>query len=90
MEDTVEVKRVNGRLWQPGQTGNPDGRPQGARTKFSEGFYRDLAATWASHGKRAMEETAKLEPAKFVAICEPRSFQNPCSSSLTCSDAWQS
>jgi hypothetical protein len=64
--------------WQPGVSGNPDGRPLGARTKFSEGFYRDLAATWASHGKQAMEETAKLEPAKFLAIAAsliPKSVQ---------------
>jgi hypothetical protein len=55
--------------WKPGQSGNPDGRPPGSRGKFSEAFYRDLAATWAEHGEQAMRQTATLEPAKFVAIC---------------------
>jgi hypothetical protein len=55
--------------WKPGQSGNPDGRPVGARGKFSEQFYRDLAATWAELGESAMRQTAQLEPAKFVAIC---------------------
>jgi hypothetical protein len=55
--------------WKPGQSGNPDGRPAGTRSKFSEAFYRDLAATWAELGGSAMRQTAQLEPAKFVAIC---------------------
>jgi hypothetical protein len=55
--------------WKPGQSGNLNGRPPGSRSKFSEAFYRDLAATWAEHGEQAMRQTAQLEPAKFVAIC---------------------
>ena len=55
--------------WKPGRSGNPDGRPPGSRSKFSEAFYRDLAAAWAEHGEQAMRQTATLEPAKFVAIC---------------------
>jgi hypothetical protein len=55
--------------WKPGQSGNLAGRPAGSRGKFSDAFYRDLAATWAELGERAMRETAQLEPAKFVAIC---------------------
>jgi hypothetical protein len=38
-------------------------------SKFSEAFYRDLAAAWAEHGEQAIRQTALLEPAKFVAIC---------------------
>ena len=51
--------------WPPGQSGNPDGRPVGTRNKFSEAFYRDLAAAWAEHGQDAMRHTATLEPAKI-------------------------
>jgi Family of unknown function (DUF5681) len=55
--------------WKPGQSGNLDGRPVGTRNKFSQDFYRDLAAAWQKHGTSAMEHTAALEPAKFLAIC---------------------
>jgi hypothetical protein len=37
------TKHVNGRMWQPGQSGNPNGRPVGSRTAFSAGFLKDLA-----------------------------------------------
>ena len=37
------TKHVNGRMWPPGVSGNPNGRPVGSRTAFSAGFLRDLA-----------------------------------------------
>ena len=35
------TKHANGRLWQSGQSGNPNGRPLGSRTVFSQGFLKD-------------------------------------------------
>jgi hypothetical protein len=45
-------KHVNGRMWPPGQSGNPNGRPVGSRTVFSQGFLKDLAAVWARTASR--------------------------------------
>jgi hypothetical protein len=44
----------NGNLtpWVAGQSGNLNGRPVGNRTVFSQGFLKDLAEVWASHGKQ--------------------------------------
>jgi len=56
-------------LFRPGASGNPLGRPSGSRNKFSDQFYRDLAATWEGLGAEAMQKCALTEPAKFVAIC---------------------
>ena len=58
---------VNGRMWPPGQSGNPNGRPVGSRTVFSQGFLKDLAGVWASHGKETMIKTAHDNPGVFFA-----------------------
>ena len=63
------TKHVNGRMWPPGVSGNPNGRPVGSRTAFSAGFLRDLAQVWQEHGHDTMVHTAKTQPATFFAVC---------------------
>ena len=63
------TKHVNGRMWPPGVSGNPNGRPLGSRTVFSQGFLKDLAGVWASHGKETMIKTAQDNPGVFFATC---------------------
>src|SRR6516164_5028949 len=63
------TKHVNGRMWQPGQSGNPNGRPVGSRTAFSAGFLKDLAGVWSVEGREAMVKTAKTNPTVFFATC---------------------
>jgi hypothetical protein len=68
-EPDVPVKRVNGRMWQPGESGNPAGRPIGARGRFSQRFVADLTDAWEEHGATALARTAKEYPDRFVGIC---------------------
>ena len=63
------TKHVNGRMWPPGVSGNPNGRPVGSRTVFSQSFLKDLASVWAEHGRAAMEKTASDQPGVFFATC---------------------
>ena len=63
------TKHVNGRMWQPGQSGNPNGRPVGSRTVFSQGFLKDLASVWAEEGRETMVKTARDNPSVFFATC---------------------
>ena len=42
---------VNGRMRQPGQSGNPNGRQVGSRSAFSAGFTRELAEVWARRAR---------------------------------------
>ena len=48
------TKHVNGRIWQSGQSGNPNGRPLGSRTVYSQGFLKDLAEVWSEEGREFM------------------------------------
>ena len=63
------TKHVNGRMWQPGQSGNPNGRPVGSRTAFSNAFLKDLAEVWQEHGRDTIVQTARTNPTTFFAVC---------------------
>ena len=67
-QTTAEIA-VRGRPFPAGVSGNPNGRPVGSRTAFSAAFLRDLAETWAEHGKATMVHTAKVQPEIFFATC---------------------
>jgi hypothetical protein len=63
------IKHVNGRMWSSGVSGNPNGRPLGSRTVFSQAFCKDLAEVWSEEGREAMVKTAKTNPTVFFATC---------------------
>jgi hypothetical protein len=52
------ARRVNGRMWSPGESGNPHGRPIGARGRLSQRFIADLAAAREEPGATALARTA--------------------------------
>jgi Family of unknown function (DUF5681) len=62
-------RRVIGVPFAPGQSGNPAGRPKGARSKFSELFISDLHTVWETHGLAALEKCAVDEPGQFLRVC---------------------
>src|SRR5262249_51690061 len=67
--DLEPAKRVNGRMWQPGQSGNPLGRPIGARGRFSQQFIEDMRASWRKHGATVMDRVKHASnPADFPVI----------------------
>ena len=53
----------------PGVSGNPAGRPVGARSQFSASFLRDLAASWAEVGSDVLTKVAKNDPSRYLAVC---------------------
>ena len=63
-----DTKRVIGRPFQPGQSGNPDGRPIGSRQRISEMILRDAAETWPIYGKAVFERLAVSHPDKYAAL----------------------
>jgi len=55
--------------FQPGQVANPNGRPLGSRNRFSEEFYRDIAAEWQRSGPDALAKMALTDPSRYVSLC---------------------
>jgi Family of unknown function (DUF5681) len=65
-ETTAPKQRIIGRPFQPGQSGNPKGRPAGSRHRLSEQFCVDLADAWQKYGIAALERCATESPDVFV------------------------
>jgi hypothetical protein len=64
-----------GPAWQPGQSGNPAGRPIGNRNKLNEKFILALHDDFVQHGARVIEQVRKDKPdiyLKVIASILPR------------------
>ena len=54
--------------WQPGQSGNPAGRPLGSRNKLSESVIQDIAADWAIGGPDTIARVRMTDPATYFRV----------------------
>jgi hypothetical protein len=61
-------ERVIGRPFQPGQSGNPRGRPRGSRHRLSEDFLAELCEDWAAHGKDALRRACEEDPVGYIRV----------------------
>ena len=76
--------------WQPGESGNPAGRPKGSRNALRDEFYRDVLADWREHGRKAIETFRTERPhdyVKCVASVLPREVKVEISELEELSDA---
>jgi hypothetical protein len=60
--------RVRGRPFQPGQSGNPAGKPKGARHKLSQDFIQALAKDFALNGEAAIKDVRENNPAAYLKV----------------------
>lgn len=54
--------------FQPGQSGNPAGKPKGARTKLSEDLFKLMQAEVDKNGPKIIAALAKKRPADFAKV----------------------
>jgi uncharacterized protein DUF5681 len=54
--------------FKPGQSGNPGGRPRGARSRLGESFIESLAADFDEHGDGVIKVVRAREPATYLKI----------------------
>lgn len=57
--------------YKPGQSGNPAGRPLGARHKFNQAFWEALHAEWQKRGQKAFDALSDEEFVKLAATKVP-------------------
>ena len=54
--------------WNKGKSGNPNGRPKGAKDKLTNIFWTDFYTVWQSGGRPALERVMNDDPSTFVRV----------------------
>jgi hypothetical protein len=52
--------------WQKGQSGNPAGRPKGARDALSQAVYKEMLEDWGKHGLATIKQVRETRPELYL------------------------
>ncbi len=64
-QGTLNIKPYE---FKPGQSGNPAGRPKGARTKLADQFLKDIYEDWKEHGIEAIKKVRVKKPDVYLRV----------------------
>jgi len=67
-ENTADKQRVIGRPFQPGQSGNPAGKPKGSRNKLGEAFIAAMHDDFIQHGPQVIETVRIEKPDQYLKV----------------------
>src|SRR5438874_416566 len=63
------LKKTRGlKPWQPGQSGNPKGRPVGSRNRIATLVFDEALASFEKRGPAAFEELANKDSARYLIL----------------------
>lgn len=66
--DKTQASLSNLIPYEKGKSGNPSGRPKGARSRLSDRFLGDLADHWSKNGKEALQAAYEKNPVEYVRV----------------------
>ena len=66
--DKTAKKQPRGRPFRPGQSGNPKGRPKGARNRLGTQFLEVLEADFNKHGAQAIAVVREKKPETYMRV----------------------
>jgi len=68
MAEPEKTRGFQDTKWQPGQSGNPAGKPKGARNKLGEAFLQALHEDFEEHGVAAVQRVRAEKPDQYLKV----------------------